>query len=861
MRPIAVSACLLLTLVVISAADQQGAASKATLINDLSIMPLGFTKNMGQWPDSVLYRAESGGITFWLTSNGTYYELLREIPHPMDLSHESMVSSLCKRGTGCYSSDSIRLEVIHTSLVGANSLVLPTEKEPLAFYYNYIMGDDSTKWVTNVLSYESVTIGGVYAGIDLTYYGNNGRLEYDFVVSPGADYSQIRLRCDSAHCLNVDDHGRLLLKTNFGELAMLPPKIYQMRYGQAIPVSGQFVLDEDGTIGFGDIYGYDKSIALVIDPEIVFSTYLGANGDDGGLNPNGVRTGIAVDGSGNIIVCGYTRTAAFPTVNPMDGTFDGEADAFVSKFDSSGTHLIYSTFFGGSSFDFAGPLAVGQQGRIYVTGASASPNFPLKNAYQAGQTGFGDAFFAVLAAAGNSLIYSTFIGGPVTTDWGASIAVGTDGDAYVGVGQASAGFPVTAGAFQTTFGGGNWDAAIARFRPSLSGSSSLIFSTYLGGDSLEDPESIVLDSVNGDICIAGGTTSPDFPMAGASWDNNHGGGHDGYFARLSSDGSSLLYSTYIGGSSDERVWTLRQGPDGNFFVCGFTGSTNFPVTPGAADVTISGTDAIVMKLPRAGGSPIFSTVLGGPSYEDARDMVIDNVGRAVVTGQTGSWGFPTRYPFPGSEYYLGNGDAFVTVVSSDGAAYEFSSFLGGTDVDYGRRLAWSSGRNAGGDLLLAGLTKSFDFPTTSSAYDQSYNGDYDVFVTRIAYDSDNDGVLNGLDNCPLTANPSQEDADQDSVGDACDNCPYVVNPDQNDADRDGIGDACCCLGITGNVNTVGIVDLADLSALVSYLTGGGYVLPCPNEANVNATGIVDLSDLSALVSYLTGGGYVLPNCP
>ncbi len=754
---------------------------------------LTFTQNAGQWDDEVLFQCSAPGYTTWLTRDRVVFDVIGPFEAATavaDLSSER--SCVNDRGQLQPHLDQPKhRRTLTLQAVGASPHPEVLGKDAIEYKCNYFYGNDPSNWHTNVPNYKSVIYGDVYSGIDLTYYSNRGRVEYDFVVAPGADYRQIKMRYDGADGLCVDDAGLLRIDAGLGELVMLSPTVYQFRGGDRVPVSGKFVLLDSVTVGFEVTSDYEPTLALTIDPQIVYSTFLGGASDDSGLDPGYPRNSVAVNSAGNIIVTGYTESTGFPTVTPFDGSFNGVKDMYVSEFDSTCSNLIYSTFVGGSGWDIPNAIAIGPADRVCITGMSASATFPTVNAYQPTMSNFGDAVLLVLNSDGQSIYYSTHIGGSTSTDWGSSIAIAQDGNVVIGVGQASSDFPTTAGAYQQVYGGDPFDVAIARFDPSLSGISSLVFSTLLGGDAQESVESMVLDAVDGEICLTGGTGSTNFPMAGASWDNTLGGTGDSYFARLSPDGSTLDYSTYIGGSTTDYGWTIAQDTAGDFYLCGNTNSADFPTTSGAADVTLGATDAFVMKLPRLGGAPLYSTYLGGSVDENATFMVVDSSGRAFVTGATTSSDFPVVLPLTGGESYAdGGADAFVSVVSPDGSSYDLSTYLGGTDFDYARGLAWSSYGAKEGDLIIVGLTYSTDFPVTSGSYDESQNGAADVFVLRMNFDADDDGVVEWLDNCPDLANSSQQDSDIDGVGDACDNCIAIANPDQADVEGDGIGDAC-----------------------------------------------------------------------
>jgi len=411
---------------------------------------------------------------------------------------------------------------------------------------------------------------------------------------------------------------------------------------------------------------------------LVYSTYLGGNGDDEG-------NGIAVDDAGNAYITGATDSTDFPTKNPLQSgcaLFVGvcTGDAFVTKLSADGNALVYSTYLGGSFPEKAKGIAVDSAGNAYITGLTSSADFPTKNSLQDPDDGSGDAFVTKLNAEGSDLVYSTYLGGGAT-DGGAGIAVDSASNAYVVGNTNSADFPTTAGAFDTTCGtDGDCDSDaglnpyVDTFVAKLNASgSALVYSTYLGGSNEDYSHDIAVDGA-GNAHITGRTESGDFPTTtgaldttcGTDGDCNPGAGYgkggDAFVTKLNADGSALLYSTYLGGSGDERGRGIVVNSAGNAYVTGDTYSDDFP-TQNTMQTYGGETDAFVVKLEADGSDLVYSTYLGGNSGDYGTGIAVDSAGNAYVTGVTGSEDFPTQNPLQAA--YHGYWDAFVVKLEGE----------------------------------------------------------------------------------------------------------------------------------------------------------------------------------------------------
>jgi hypothetical protein len=684
----------------------------------LAGLPLSFEPNLGQVDPRVKFLSRGRGYTLFLTKDQAILRIQRRKAQSEN-------------------------ELVHLRLVGAKPDAEVTGRDELPGKANYFIGNDPKKWRTNVPTYAKVRYHDVYPGVDLEYYGSpsaHGQLEYDFIVAPGADPSAIALRVGAVRepPLRIDADGDLMIPANRGEIRFHKPLIYQADSGSSLVtqhgsrVQGRYILDARKRIRFR-LGPYDHSKSLVIDPVLSYSTFLGGSDMD-------YANGIAVDASGNAYVTGYTASVDFPVVNaaqssPGGGTCseDGTAtpcfDAFVSKLNSTGTALIYSTYLGGSDEDYGAGIAVDSSGDAYVAGYTYSTDFPVQNALQPNNAGGVDAFVTELSPDGASLIYSTYWGGSLD-DVGTGIAVDSNDNAYLSGYTESTEFPVTPGAFQTTYGNGAHHGFVVKFN---SGGTQVGYSTYIGGSGDDYIYAAAVDSA-GDAYVTGATNSTNFPTLNAFQPNFSGGQcgganafacFDAFVAKLNPAGSALLFSTYLGGSGSDYGYAIALDSSANAYVTGYTTSKDFPTTSGAFERVFGGSyDVFVAKLNSSGSTLGYSTYLGGSGTQVAYGIAVDSNGSAYMTGYNYGGNFPTANPLQAQNagYY----DAFVSVLNPTGSFLVFSTYLGGTQDDFGRGIAL----DPSGNVYVVGATFSTDFPTTPGSFQPSYmGGPYDAFVT------------------------------------------------------------------------------------------------------------------------------------
>jgi hypothetical protein len=659
----------------INSPSQRFHGSQEHTLDVFSASPLTFTENQGQWNTRVRFRAETGNATMWITSTGVCYQFVRPQPKADQL-------------------------VVRATVVGANPFPNIVGEKATSHKYHYFIDDDSSQWRNNVPSYGEVVFKDIYDGIDLKYYFSGTCMEYDFVVSPDADVAQIAIRYDGTEPLSVSKTGELVVETAWGTMTEMVPVVYQTEGDQTNRISATFRLMSDNVFGFELGDDYNPALAVVIDPVLSFSTYLGGSGDDEGR-------AITVDAERNIYVTGSTTSADFPTESPIHGR-QALKDAFISKFDRWGD-LVYSTYLGGGGDDTGRGIAVDAYG--YVYGSTASEYFPTVNPYKDGPlTCDGDAFVSKLSPTGDALIFSTYLGGN-SADWGIGIGVDELGYVYVGGMAQSSDFP-TVNPYQTFQG--VRDAFVTKFHPA---GNSLVYSTCLGGSDIDGTWGVALGN-DGSVYITGQTKSPDYPTANAYQTDQ--GNDDAFLTRLNASGDNVIYSTYLGGGLMDVGTSVAVDDTGNAYVTGWTQSFDFPLL-NQYQSNRNYDDVFVTKF-NSSGSVVYSTYLGGSSYDIGWGIDVDAMGHAYVTGWTRSADFPTLDPIQG---YQDTTDVFLTGLNPAGNGLVFSSYLGGNGDDW----AWGLALDAFGNPYITGRTRSTDFPTDHPY--QAYQNEADVFVAGI----------------------------------------------------------------------------------------------------------------------------------
>ncbi|HEY5345791.1 MAG TPA: SBBP repeat-containing protein [Verrucomicrobiae bacterium] len=680
--------------------------------------------------------------------------------------------------------------------VGANPSAHISGDAPLTGTINYFFGSNPNQWRTAVPTFARVRVENIYPGVNVVYYGNRQKLEYDFNLAAGVNPSVIALHFAGAEKISVDAQGALVISFNSGEVIQHPPVAYQTIHGARQEIAANYKILDAHTAAFvlGD---YNHNEPLVIDPVLSFSTYYGGNlGEIGwaiAVNP--------IDGSiyvaGQTFSSKVTNNISFSTAGAYQTNYRGgkqAGDAFVARFDETGTNLIYATYLGGSSDDAAYAIAVDEAGDAFITGATISTNFPVKNPIASGNKINGkvdshlkayptDAFVTELDPSGSTLIYSTYIGGN-SSEAAYGIALDSDDNAYITGFTYSTNFPVTPGAFQPKLGCTNtvYINANAFVSEISAGGTTLNYSTYLGGTNFDEGRALAYN--NGKLFVTGYTASTNFPttnylpamvlidtnyytktdhgilVTNASVFTNYFSGEhlngstnknnlasDAFVTAFSVDSPTsftLLYSTFLGGTNNDRANSIAADADGNAYVAGYTTSTNFPDTvPGLANSYVhtngfryaNATNGFLTQIKWDGtnSSVGYSSMFGGRGVDVANGVALDPDGNAYVIGSASSTNFPTYNTggdLSATNHYIKKrfkSDVVVIAFNPDASALLYSCYLGGMDNDNGNAIAVDPLGNA----YLTGQTTSTNFPTVNAF--QSYrNGTNDMFLAKIS---------------------------------------------------------------------------------------------------------------------------------
>lgn len=668
--------------------------SRNTPAKPLSGTKAPWVKNAGQWNEDIVFVAHTFSGNIIINKSG---EILYALPV-----------------------DSASGYVLKEKFAGNAtkfSRAMPAGEQKSLSVFNYFTGNDPSSWKTNVPAYEMLNLGEIWPGIDLKLNAYNDNVEKLFYVQPNRDPRSIQMTIDGAEKLEISPDGNLIVFTPAGKLSYSAPVAYQKINGKKHFAKAKYALIEAGKNSYSfEVKDYDPKYELIIDP-LLASTFMGDGGNDWG-------NAIAVDESGNVFVTGYSWSDHFPTTpGSFDESFNGVKEAFVSKFDNDLSTLLVSTFIGGSSWDNGLSVIVETTGEVIISGATGSSNFPMAgasydNTYNGGSN---DVFVCKLDNDLSTLIVSTFIGGG-DDDYGYDLTVDNAGNVFVTGRTESTNYPANGG-FDNTFNGGFEDVFVSKLNNGL---TALLASTYIGGSTDEGADAIITDNA-GNVFISGFTYSGDFPFAGMPYDSTHNGSGDIFIAKFNNDLSLLSSATFIGGSNFEESHAITLDSAQNVFIAGYTGSPEYPSTPGVYDATFNGNhDAIITKLDNDLSGIIASTFIGGADDDDCYGLVIEGAENVFITGIS----FSTDYPVTANAFdqtHNGDRDIFVSRFSFDLSSLLESTYIGGADNDWALDLAIDET----GSVFVGGGTYSGDFPIEGSPYDDAYNGGEDVIIAKI----------------------------------------------------------------------------------------------------------------------------------
>src|SRR6267143_1638547 len=609
-------------------ASQHSAPNPLTSIQNLQ---LAFERNKGQSAREVQFISRALHYTVFLEAHKA------TIVFPGAGLHSVPKQALVTKGVA----DS---EFVSLRLLQSNRTAVPLTEEPLLSEANYFLGSDPGQWRTHVPIFGRVHYRSVYKNVDLVYYGNETHLEYDFVVRPGGDPQSIRFSLEGAHRAEIERSGNLTMRVGEAQFALRRPIAYQIIHSQKHTVPARFLPLGGGQFGI-QVGSYDRRFPLIVDPVLAYSTYLGGSDDEGIF-------GIGFDNEGNLYVAGETSSLDFPNKGAIQNDVGGNYDAFVSKFDPTGTRLIYSTYLGGSLYDHAVGIQIDDLGSAYIAGITLSTDFPVKNASQPFPGGGYDGFVTKLSPSGSEWVFSTYLGGR-GFDQVAALAIDHDNHVYV-VGQTSSSNFPRSNAYQSSLSGPS-DAFVTKLNAT---GTDVVFSTFLGGSGFDGATGLALDHRDR-VYVTGTTNSMDFPLVRPFQSKNRGGFTDGFIAKLDSQTSELVYSTYLGGTGFDVPLRIAVNGRDEASVVGFTSSTDFP-TYNALNSFYGGgaADAFVAMLDRSGQKLRFATYLGGTGDDYGYGITIGRGNSVWVGGSTSSKDSPIVDAFQPA-YSGGPFDAFL----------------------------------------------------------------------------------------------------------------------------------------------------------------------------------------------------------
>ncbi len=685
---------------------------KAVLAKTLVQLPLAFERNQGQLKSGIDFVSRGDQYSIFLNARGA--DLLLSDGVENNRAQKGKPSAMLRMG-----------------LVGARGNAVSVAEKPLPGKINYMAGKNGGESHTGIPLFSRARYQGIYPGIDLVYYGTQRQLEYDFIVAPGGNPDQIALQFEGAEKVEIDAEGELIATLDGARtVCWHKPLVYQEAGGQRREISSryQFVKGAVNRVQFA-LGSYDRSLPLVIDPLLGFSTYFGSGASALGFDDGGGKS-IALDSAGNIYVAG---SAIVPTTPGAFREVGGSLFAFVTKFNPAGNTLIYSTYIGDPNNQTLGySLAVNSQGNAFLSGWCRGDGYPVKNAFQAtraSRDGGWDAILTKFTADGTGIIFSTYLGGADSSETGLALAVDKYDAAYVAGMTTSPDFPLV-NPLRTLPPGATEIAFLTKFNAA----GSVIFSTFLGGAGIQQISGVAADPF-GNAFVAGTTDSPNFPVTAGAFQTtlSGGAGRDAFVTKINSNGTAFVYSTFLGGTGDDAANAIALDTNGNAYVTGSTASTNFP-TKNPIQARLRGTtnDIFITKLNSNGTALVYSTYLGGLSNDVARAIAVDSRGNAYVAGETASPDFPILNPLQSS--LGGRLDAFVVKLNPAGTARLYSTFLGGAsatgdDRDFANAIAVDGNGNA----FVTGMTGTPDFPVRN-AY-QSNNIETATFVSKIVESS------------------------------------------------------------------------------------------------------------------------------
>ncbi len=710
---------------------------------------LSFTKNKGQWESEVLYRAPLGGLNAIFLEKGGFTYLFHNEEDTQNLydAHTS---------TDRDKTHPVRSHAYHVAFVNANQTAKLKPTKPKSEYYNYFLGNDPSKWASHVPIYEQVRYENLYAGVHLDAYDVDGYFKYDFVVEPGATTENIALNYRGADRLEVKK-GDLIIHTSVDKIVEHEPYAYQEIKGERIQVACSYHL-EDNTVKFKFPDGYNERYQLIIDPTVVAATLSGTT------NNENFGHSATFDFSGNIYVGAQSFGSGYPTtIGAFQINFGGgDTDIAVSKYNTTGTQLVYASYIGGSGGDLPHSLITDFDGQLYIYGTSESSNYPTTtNAVQRNNNGGKDIVISILTADGSSLVGSTYVGGNNTDgenrlrvnqsygdDSRGEIFLDRDRNVYVASNTSSPNFPTTPGALDRTFNSNGTpgtngtnpspaqDGVVFKLNNDL---SNFFWSTYLGENGSDTAMGLRVDE-NNTVYVIGSAGGSNFPMPNGGFQQNYGGGlTDSYVVRLSANGGSILNGTFLGTTSDDNGYFMDLDLEGDVHIYGV--STGFmPVTPGVFS-SVAGSKQFISSFNSNLSDLIYSTVIGrGPNSTNIDSQFgtkVDFVPVAFMVDKCNNIYFSGydaigNLPLTSDRIWDQGGSFYLGVLDPDATGLSFATYYGEANhVDGGTSRFDKSG------VVYQGVCScgpNYIMNTNNNAHATSQTTSCDVGVFKIDFE-------------------------------------------------------------------------------------------------------------------------------
>lgn len=682
-----------------------------------------FVVNKGQWDERALFLSKMKNLNYWITKNGVVYDYYQIEKDEKQFENDGTPNHTYGHITKHYG------HVIISKFLNSNFNPTVEQSGIKQAYYNYFLGNDEKNWQPNVPLYSTVTLKNIYHGIDVTYFYEGNNVRHDFIIAPNADPNQIRISYEGQSKLSIDTKGDLVLLTSLGEIVHTKLFAFQENGTNIQPIECKFVVENGNTVKF-ELGNYDKSKPLVIDPVVrTFSSFLGSTSTD-------QAWASAMDENGFVYVTGYTSSAAFPiTAGAYQTSIATTPTCFITKFNTNGSGLIFSTFLGGNNSDYTIGIEVDNSNNIYVAGYTYSTNFPTTSgAFRTTVVATPDAFATKLSAAGNSLIYSTYLGGS-STEIAYGMTIDNSGFLYVTGYTNSTNYPTTTGAYRTT-----QVAGVDVFLTKVSqNGQTLSYSTYLGGSSSEYAYGVVVDN-NGAAYVTGYTASSNFPTTpGAYWTSYTA--TDVFVTKFNSAGSALVYSTLMPGNSTDIAYGIAVDGLGQATVVGYTNSTSgFPLV-NAFRTLQQGVEGFVTKFNANGNGLIFSTYVGGSSSDYIFDAVTDADGQIYVAGYTASTDLVMTTD--AAQLTSGGGNDGILYQFSPNGQRIYSTYIGGSSTDLAYYFKCMD-INSNNEVSVSGYSSSTNFPTSLTAYQRTMSTSPDAFIQKYTFDPPNKIFLGNI---------------------------------------------------------------------------------------------------------------------